>query len=166
MTPIARPRARSGTQSAARAPIWRATSCSISGSSRTESTRALRAARKTRPVFDSKTSVWSPSKALGSVSTDSVDAQLAVARRQPDREDAGVDQGVQAAGDEIEDRLRLNLRRQRVPDLVEGLELPRPASGRLVEACVLDRHGRLRGEERDDLFVLLGERGVTAFSVR
>ena len=46
-------------------------------------------------------------------------------------------------------------RRERVADLVQRLELPQPARRRLVEACVLDRDRGLRGEQRDELLVLV-----------
>ena len=54
-------------------------------------------------------------------------------------------------------RSSVGLRRERVADLVQRLELPRPLRRRLVQPGVLDRDGRLRGEQRDDLLVLLGE---------
>jgi hypothetical protein len=43
-------------------------------------------------------------------------------------------------------------------DLVERLELARPARRRLVELRVLDPDGRLTGEQRHALLVLPGER--------
>ena len=78
--------------------------------------------------------------------------------RQGDQDDAGLDQLPQPAGDEVEQRRQLELRGECDPDLVQRLEPVQPASGRLVEPRVLDRDGRLRGEQLRQLEVLLGER--------
>ena len=56
-------------------------------------------------------------------------------------------------------RGELELADERGADLLQRLELPRPARRRFVEARVLDRDGGLRREERDQLLVLLVEVG-------
>ncbi len=61
------------------------------------------------------------------------------------------------AGDEVEQRLELDLGRERRADLVEALELAEPAGGGLVQARVLDRDGGLRGQQMRELLVLGGE---------
>src|SRR5262249_8357282 len=68
-----------------------------------------------------------------------------------------VDELAQAPGDEPEQRLELDLRGERVADLVERLELLEPPRRRLVQPRVLDRDGRLRCEELRELEILLGE---------
>ena len=74
--------------------------------------------------------------------------------RQGDQHDPRPDQLPHPPGDEVEERLELDLGRERRADLVEALELAEPAGRGLVEARVLDRDGRLRGEEARELLVL------------
>ena len=74
-----------------------------------------------------------------------------------DRDEARVEQLAQPAGDEVEQPVEVGLGRERVADLVQRLELARPAGRRLVEARVLDRDRRLAREQLDELLVLLGE---------
>ena len=56
-----------------------------------------------------------------------------------------------------EQRLELELGRERVPDLVQRLELAQPAGRALVQTRVLDRDGSLRGEQLRQLGVLVAE---------
>ena len=77
--------------------------------------------------------------------------------RQRDQDEPGADELPQAPGDEREQRLELELRGEREPDLVQRLELPQPARRALVEPGVLDRHRGLRREQLRQLLVLLAE---------
>ena len=63
----------------------------------------------------------------------------------------------QAFRDELEQAVKLELAGERVADLDQRLELPRPPRGGLVEPRVLDRDRGLRGEEGDEVLVLLRE---------
>ena len=83
--------------------------------------------------------------------------QLVIAAGQRERDDPRSHQLAQVAGHEIEQAVEIGFGRKGVSDLVQGLELARPASRRLVEAGVLDRNGRLACEERKEILVLLGE---------
>ena len=74
-----------------------------------------------------------------------------------DQHDARVDQLLQPPGNKIEQRLELDLGGERIPDLVQGLELTQPTSRRLVQTSVLDRHRRLRREKLRQLLVLRRE---------
>ena len=150
-----------GRRAAPRAPCARraarVTSRSTSGSSSTESTRSLRPRSSTRPLFDSARGDRRPE-------------QLVRASRRPRRRSAArsgppaarpheprVEQLAQPPRDEVEQAVEIGLGRERVADLVQRLELPRPARRRLVQARVLDRDRRLRREQLDELLVLLGE---------
>ena len=64
------------------------------------------------------------------------------------------------SSDEPQDARELDLLGEGVAHLDQGLELTRPARRGLVQTRVLDRDGRLRREERDDVLVLLGELAV------
>ena len=61
-------------------------------------------------------------------------------------------------GDELEQLGQLDLRDERVDDLVQRLELGQPASRRFVQAGVLDGDGGLGRQHLRELLVLLGER--------
>ena len=75
-----------------------------------------------------------------------------------DHDELGVDQRRAAASPiRWSSGCELRLAGQRVPDLGQRLELRQPARRRLVQARVLDRDRRLRGEQRDELLVLGGE---------
>ena len=74
-----------------------------------------------------------------------------------DRDETRADQLAQPARDEIEQRVELELADECGADFVERLELLRPRRRRLVQSRVLDRDGRLRCEQRDELLVLVGE---------
>ena len=87
------------------------------------------------------------------------DEALAVRRRALDQHDAGVEQLPEPHRREVEELRELDLGQQRLRDLVERLELPRPTPRRLVEPRVLDRDCGLRGEQADDLLVLVAELG-------
>ena len=80
-----------------------------------------------------------------------------VALRERDQDELRLDELLQAARDEGEERLELELRDERVADLVQRLELPQPARRALVQPRVLDRDGGLRGEQLRQLLVLVGE---------
>src|SRR5262249_46125827 len=95
-------------------------------------------------------------KDLGLDTTGCLDPEGAVAQER-NRDNAGRDETAKALGDEREQARKLELAGERVADLVQRLELVRPAGCRLVEARVLDRDRRLRGEELRQLLVLLGE---------
>src|SRR5262249_60813664 len=74
-----------------------------------------------------------------------------------DRDVPRVDQLAQAARNELEQSREVELADERIADLVQRLELPRPRRRRFVEARVLDGDRGLAREQRDDLFVLVGE---------
>ena len=59
--------------------------------------------------------------------------------------------------DEAEQRLQLELPRERVTDLVQRLEVAQPSRGGLVQPRVLDRNGRLGRQELRQLLVLVRE---------
>ena len=96
-------------------------------------------------------------EALTALTGDRREPQLGVADGKHHRDDAGVEQLPQPPRDEVEEPLDVGLGRERVADLVQRLELPRPLRRSLVEPSVLDRDRRLRGEQRDDFLVVLGE---------
>ena len=83
-----------------------------------------------------------------------------VALRQRDRDEPRVDELAEPSGDELEERVEVELRDEDVHDLVERLELGRPARRGLVEARVLDRDRCLRGEELDGGLVVGVEVGA------
>jgi hypothetical protein len=85
------------------------------------------------------------------------DPHAAARRRQPDQDDARLEQLAQPGGDELEQARKVQLPGERVADLRQRLELARPARRRLVQARILDRDGRLRREQHDEILVLLGE---------
>ena len=89
-----------------------------------------------------------------------------LAVRQQDGDEASLEQDLQALCHEVEQAIEVGLPRERVADLVQRLELPRPAHGGLVQACVLDRDRSLRCKQRHELLVFLGEVGAACFSVR
>jgi hypothetical protein len=69
----------------------------------------------------------------------------------------GLEQLAQPAGDQVEQPVELRLGRERIADLVERLELLRPARRGLVEPGILDRDRGLAREHRDELLVFGGE---------
>ena len=87
---------------------------------------------------------------LGAVAVGGLDAELAVRLRQRDEHEPRADELAQAARDEVEEAIQVELHGERVADLDERLELAQPARRRLVQPRVLDRDGGLRGEQRDD----------------
>ena len=66
---------------------------------------------------------------LGLVAGHRREAQFVLAAREQDEDEPGVEQLPQPAGDQVEQPAEVGFRRERVPDLVQGLELLRP-SGR------------------------------------
>ena len=86
-----------------------------------------------------------------------LDPEVARLERQRDRDQLGVDELAKPGGDESQQRPELDLARHRRDDLVQRLELARPAGGRLVEPRVLDRGRCLGGEEPGQLLVLVRE---------
>ena len=103
-------------------------------------------------------SVRSSSPSRSSAPRHGREPQVVAAARQGDGDDAArPTQLAQPADDEVEQPLEIGLGRKCVADLVQRLELARPAGRRLVEARVLDRHRCLAGEERDELLVLVRE---------
>ena len=82
------------------------------------------------------------------------DRERSAAVGERDEHQACLDQLPHPPGDEIEQRLELDLRRERGPDLAEALELAQPPGRRLVQPRVLDRHRRLGGEQAGQLLVL------------
>ena len=152
--------ASSGTQSAASHLRARAPSRGRPRGRRArESTRSLRRRSSTRPLFES---------AGASVVADEL---LRAARRRrspsgarppPSGSAIATSRAVEQLAQPVARRARAAAARsisldERVADLVQRLELARPARRRLVEARVLDRDRGLRGEQRDELLVLLGE---------
>ena len=144
-----------------RAPSRRASSWSTSGSSSSESTRALWRRCSTRPLFDCVTAQAVADERI--VEFDAVcggDRQVAIR--------AGSGNAITAsrapinsrnrATDELKAGAQLDLLDQRADHLVQRLKLARPARRGLVQPCVLDRDCRLCGEQRDDLLVLGRER--------
>ena len=85
------------------------------------------------------------------------DSQLVSTRRQRDHDDARVEQFQQPLRDELEQAVELGLPRERTAHLDQRLELPRPARRRLVQARVLDRDRRLRGQQLDQLLIFRAE---------
>ena len=57
------------------------------------------------------------------VSVGGLDVERAVVRWEADRDEPGADQGAQAAGDQLEQARKLDLPRERRPDLVQRLQL-------------------------------------------
>ena len=72
------------------------------------------------------------------------DPDVLRACRQRDRHEPSLQQVVEPLRDQVEQPVDRRLARHRAADLHQRLELPRPAGGRLVQARVLDRDGRLR----------------------
>jgi hypothetical protein len=85
------------------------------------------------------------------------DDHAPVRRGQRDRHEPRVDEFPQARRDQAQQRREADLADERGRDLVQRLELTRPARCRLVQACVLDRDSSLRGEQADEFLVLVGE---------
>jgi hypothetical protein len=85
---------------------------------------------------------------LSSLSGYGGEAQLVSAAWQGERDDSRRQQLAQAADNEIEQAVEICLGGERVPYLLERLELARPAGGSLEETGVFDCHGSLAGEER------------------
>ena len=108
----------------------------------------------------------SSSRSRGSVPTRSASPAAAATASEPssvgqgDQHDPRLDEVPHPSRDEREQRFQLHFRGERVPDLVERLELTEPARRRLVQACVLDRDRGLRGEQLRELLVLRGEVGA------
>ena len=98
-----------------------------------------------------------PEKVLGGRADGRLDAQVAAADRDRRDDELGVDQLGQPGGDQLEQGGELGLACHGVADLGQGLELREPARRRLVQARVLDRDRRLRGQQRDELLVLARE---------
>src|SRR5262249_45503246 len=94
---------------------------------------------------------------LAPLAGDGGESKLVGTGREQHRNQASIEQLAQAARDQIEEALEFGLGRERVADLVEGLELLRPAGRGLVEPRVLDRDRGLAGEQLDELLVLGGE---------
>ena len=80
-----------------------------------------------------------------------------VALREGDQNELCVDELLQPAGDQGKQGLQLELRRERVSDLVQRLELAQPPGRALVETGVLDRDGGLGREQLGQLGVLVRE---------
>ena len=74
-----------------------------------------------------------------------------------DQDELRVDQLLQPARHETQERLELELRRERVSHFVEGLELAQPTRRVLVQPSVLDRHSGLRRKQLRKLRVLVAE---------
>ena len=91
------------------------------------------------------------------VSVGGLDVERAVVRWEADRDEPGADQGAQAAGDQLEQARKLDLPRERRPDLVQRLQLLRPRRRRLVQPRVLDRDRGLAGQRLHELLVVGGE---------
>ena len=85
------------------------------------------------------------------------DAQLVLPCRERDGDETGPQEFAQVVDDEAEQRFDVSLGRERVADLVQRLQLPRPAGRRLVEPRVLDGDSRLTRKQGDELLILLGE---------
>ena len=82
---------------------------------------------------------------------------LASSLGKSDENEPGADEIAQPSCDEAEERLELELSRERVPDLAERLEVAQPPVRRLVEPGVLDRNSGLGGEQLRQLLVLVRE---------
>jgi hypothetical protein len=81
----------------------------------------------------------------------------ALAGRQGDRDEACADQLAEACGDEVEQRLELELSDERTADLVQRFELVRPRCGGFIEPRVFDRDGSLCCQQRRQLLILVRE---------
>ena len=147
-TPIGRPPASSGTYSARADAHPSGDFWSTSGSSSDESTRSLRPRWSTRPVFEPPSQYdadhgrtrWALAVGRGDAEMPPSSSGSAITRaRRRSARPAGCDQ--------LEERLELGLRCERVADLAEGLQLAQPACRRLVQPRVLDRHRRLCREQ-------------------
>ena len=92
---------------------------------------------------------------LGPVAVRGLDAEIPVRLRQRDRDEPRVGELAQPARDQREQARQLDLRQQAFPTSFSDSSWPQPARRRLVQAGVLDRDGRLGGEEGDELLVLL-----------
>ena len=79
------------------------------------------------------------------------------AGREDDGHEACPEQLAQAPNDKVEQALEVRLGGERVPDLVQRLELARPVDRGLVQARVLDRDRGLRREQGHELLVLVRE---------
>ena len=159
-------RARSAARTSAEwTPSRRAACWSISGSSSTESIRSLRPRSSTRPAFEPASSSSIPTTPYAP-SPSAAATRSASPVGQRDQHEPRVDELPQAARDEGEQRLELELGGERVADLVQRLELAQPARRALVEPRVLDRDRRLRGEQLRQLLVLVREVLPPSFSVR
>ena len=87
--------------------------------------------------------------------------------RQRDQHEPRVDEVAQPAGDEVEERSSSISEASALPISFSDSNCAQPARRRLVQARVLDRDRRLRGEQLRQLLVLVGEvRRRPAFSVR
>ena len=93
-------------------------------------------------------SVWPTSSSAPSPAA-AATRSSSLAGRQQDDDEPRVEQLAQPPRDEVEQRLELGLGRERVPDLVQRLELARPARRRLVQPRVLDRHRGLPREQHE-----------------
>src|SRR5262249_9695588 len=97
-------------------------------------------------------------KTLGVLAVGGVHRErLAVRRRPLHHHDPRADELAQTGRRELEQLIQIALAEERLRDLVQRLELPRPLPRRFVEPRVLDRDGRLRREQADDFLVLLAE---------
>ena len=89
-----------------------------------------------------------------------LDPKAPVGTRSSDHDRLRADQLAEPLGDQSEHARQLDLGQERVPDLVQRLQLAEPARRRLIEPRVLDRDRGLGGEKRDDLLVLVLEVGA------
>ena len=92
--------------------------------------------------------VAAPSSLVGLLAVGRLDRSSPSPVGQRDQDDPRVEQLAEPASDEVEQRGELESRQRARRDLVERLELARPARRRLVQPRVLDRDRRLGGEQR------------------
>ncbi len=126
-----------------------------------ESTRSLRPRSSTRPDFEPRRSSTVPTSSSAPSPATVRMTRSPPGRRHRDHDEPGFHQLAQPRGDELEQLGQLDLRDERVDDLVQGLELGQPAGRRFVQPGVLDGDGGLGREHLRQLLVLLGERPST-----
>ena len=76
---------------------------------------------------------------------------------QRDQHEPGLDESPQPRRDETEQRLELELARERVTDLVQRFEMAQPTRRGFVQPRVLDRNGRLCSKKLCQFLVFVGE---------
>ena len=105
------------------------------------------------PAFRACRLELEPDDLLGPFAFGGFDHERAVGSWHRDRDHACVDQLAQPAHDQLQQTRQIDLGCERIPDLVQRLELLRPALRCLVQPRVLDRHRRLSRQQTDKILV-------------